>query len=284
MLKIKFIMLVVPGIMLGTISVKSQVMDAPPNDGVYDKIHIQNRKPVPYVPLKQADAFWTKRIWRIIDMREKINLPFYYPTTPQNDRRSLMTVMLDALKEGSLPAYDISNDEFLIPLAYTEIMKNLTSEDSVEVYDSLPPYNTYWVQIVKEFDPGEVKQIRIKEDWFFDKQRSVMDVRILGICPILQEYETDGTTLKGVKPLFWIYFPEARPILAQAEVFNRFNDAEKRSYDDVFFKRMFNSYIYKEANVYDRKIMEYARGMDALLESERIKDEIFIKEHDLWEY
>lgn len=284
MLKIKFIMLVIPGIMLGTISVKSQVMDSPPNDGVYDKIHIHDRKPIPYVPLREADAFWTKRIWRIIDMREKINLPFYYPTTPQNDRRNLMTVMLDALKEGSLPAYDISDDEFLVPFSYTEIMKKLTSEDSLEVTDSLPPYNTHWVQIVREFDPGEVKQIRIKEDWFFDKQRSVMDVRILGICPILQEYETDGITLRGVKPLFWIYFPEARPIFAQAEVFNRFNDAEKRSYDDVFFKRMFNSYIYKEANVYDRKIMEYARGMDALLESERIKDEIFIKEHDLWEY
>jgi gliding motility associated protien GldN len=217
-------------------------------------------------------------------MREKINFPFYFPTAPQNGRRSLMSVILDALKEGSLPAYDAVNDEFLVSLSYTEIMKNLTSEDSVEVTDSLPPYNTHWTKIVKEFDPGEVKQFRIKEDWFFDKQRSVMDVRILGICPILQQYEADGTTFKGVKPLFWIYFPEARPVLAQAEVFNRFNDAEKRSYDDIFFKRLFGSYIYKESNVYDRKIMEYSRGMDALLESERIKDEIFTREHDLWEY
>ncbi|MFA5782151.1 MAG: gliding motility protein GldN, partial [Bacteroidales bacterium] len=188
-------------------------------------------------------------------------------------------------KEGSLPAYDASSDdEFLIPYTYAEIMTKLTSEDSVEVTDSLPPYNTHWENIIHEFYPGSVKQFRIKEDWFFDKQRSVMDVRILGICPILQQYEEDGTTFKGVKPLFWIYFPEARPVLAQAEVFNRVNDAEKRSYDDIFFKRLFGSYIYKESNVYDRKIMEYSRGMDALLESERIKDEIFIKEHDLWEY
>ena len=272
------------GCLFGSIGIKAQVMDSPPMDGVYDKIHVKNRKPVPYAPLREADAFWTKRIWRVIDMREKINLPFYYPTIEQNGRRSLMQVLLDAIKEGTITAYDATSDEFLVPYTYDQIIKTLSTTDSITAQRTEPPYDYYDTVIVKEFDPTAVKQVRVKEDWFFDKQRSVMDVRILGLCPILETYEDDAVTFKGYKTLFWVYFPEARDVFAAAEVFNRFNDAEKRSYDDIFFKRMFGSYIYKESNVYDRKIGEYSKGMDALLESERIKNDIFLVEHDLWEY
>jgi gliding motility associated protien GldN len=283
MSKSKILVLVILGCMLGSLSIKAQVMDSPPIDGVYDKIHVKNRKPIPYAPLREADAMWTKRIWRVIDMREKINHPFYYPTQPQNGRRSFMQVVLDAIKEGSITAYDASSDEFLIPYTYDQIILNLSSVDSITAQRTEPPYDYYDTVIKKDFDPTAVKQIRIKEDWFFDKQRSVLDVRILGICPILEEQDENGE-FKGYKPLFWIYFPEAREIFASAEVFNRFNDAERRSYDDIFYKRLFNSYVYKESNVYDRKISEYSKGMDALLESERIKDDIFKLEHDLWEY
>jgi gliding motility associated protien GldN len=268
--------------------IKAQVMDNPPRDGVYDKITNENRKPIPYAPLREADAFWTKRIWRVIDMREKINQPFYYPVSKLNGRRSLMQVIFDGIKEGSITAFDPSSDEFLIPETFDQVMKLLNKKDSmqVEVPDPLNPGQTKMIDtiIAKNFEPSAVKMFRIKEDWFFDKQRSVMDVRILGICPIVERFDADGVTSQGFTPLFWIYFPDARPLFAKAEVFNRFNDAERRTFDDVFFKRMFNSYIYKEQNVYDRRIGEYAKGMDALLESERIKNDIFLMEHDLWEY
>jgi gliding motility associated protien GldN len=289
MTKLKILMLIILlGCMSGSLSIKAQVMDSPPNDGIYDKTGNVNRKPIPYTSLREADAMWTKIIWRIVDMKEKINLPFYYPTTEQNGRRSLMQVILDGIKEGGLTAYDAGSDEFLLPKAYDQILKELNKVDSqsVEVPDPNNPGQTILIDtvIATPFNPAAVKQIRIKEVWFFDKQRSVMDVRILGICPIVDSYESDGVTLRGKTPLFWIYFPEARPIFAKAEVFNRFNDAARLTYDDVFFKRMFDSYIYKESNVYDRNINEYAIGMDALLESERIKNDIFLLEHDLWEY
>jgi len=147
-----------------------------------------------------------------------------------------------------------------------------------------PPYDWYDTSYVKEFNPSDVKQIRVKEDWFFDKQRSVMDVRVLGLCPIVDDIDPTTGIARGKRPLFWIYFPEARPLFAQVEVFNRQNNAERRTLEDIFFKRMFASYIYKEENVYDRWIVEYARGLDALLESERIRNELIIFEHDLWEY
>ena len=110
-----------------------------------------------------------------------------------------------------------------------------------------------------------------------------MDVRIIGICPVQESYDEEGN-YRGEQPLFWIYFPEAREIFVNQEVFNRNNDAERRTLEDIFWKRQFSSYIYKESNVYDRNIQEYATGLEAQLESGRIQKELFEKEHDLWEY
>ena len=59
---------------------------------------------------------------------------------------------------------------------------------------------------------------------------------------------------------------------------------DRGPYDDIFWKRMFSSTITMEANVANRRINEYMVGLDALLEAERIKAEIFNIEHDLWEY
>ncbi len=90
--------------------------------------------------------------------------------------------------------------------------------------------------------------------------------------------------VKNLHNPFWVSYDKARQVMAQAMVFNRHNSAERRTYDEIFLKRMFDSYIYKEENVYDRRINQYATGMDALLEAERVKMDIFNFEHDLWEY
>jgi len=269
-------------IMLG--SAYAQVMDSPPRDGVFDKIHTVERKPIPYSSLREADVIWSTRIWRAIDFRQKINQPFYYPENPYNQWRNLMTVIMDALKEGTITAYQVTpTDEFTVPLTYQEIMSRLESADTVQLPRPYPPYDLFDTVIQVKFNANDVKMLRIKEDQFFDKQRSQMDVRIIGICPVRDNFDENGN-FRGRDPLFWLYFPEIRNVLAKSEVFNRFNDAERRTYDDVFWKRMFDSYIYKEKNVYDRKIVDYAQGLDALLESERIKGELFKFEHDLWEF
>jgi gliding motility associated protien GldN len=262
--------------------VRSQILDNPPQDVIYYDNDLQDAKPIPLPAVRKADIMWSKRLWREIDMRQKMNQPFYFPLEPHNNWRNFITVIMDALKEGSITAYDISGtDEFLVPLNYQEIVSRQIDTIHRTLTRPYPPYDQYDTVIYSEFDPNKVTRIRIKEDWYFDKKRSQMLVRILGVCPVMVKTRNDE---EYSEPLFWIYYPEARPILAQAEVFNRFNDAARRSYDEIFMKRFFNSYIYKEQNVYDRRISEYAQGLDALLEAERIKNELLDFEQSLWEY
>ena len=260
----------------------AQILDNPPQELINYDNDLLDSKPIPMPAVRQADIMWSKRIWREIDLRQKMNQPFYYPLEPHNNWRNFITVVMDALKEGAITAYEVSiTDELLVPLNYQEILARQIDTVHRTFNRSTPPYEEYDTVIYSEFDPNKVTRIRIKEDWYFDKKKSQMLVRIIAICPVMIKERNDE---EFKEPMFWIYYPEARPVLAHAEVFNRNNDAARRSYDELFLKRFFNSYIYKETNVYDRRISEYAQGLDALLEAERIKMELLNFEQGLWEY
>jgi len=270
-------------VMLGfTMASLAQVFDTPP-DRVWDKEYYPDRVAVPYPFLRKADVFFAKRIWRVIDLREKINHPLYYPITPTNGRISLMSSILNGIEENSITAYRATDDEFKSPMSPEEVKGVLMKIDTLK--DRFDPFTGAQLPdtvITTPFDVASVTMFRLKEDWIFDRQRSVIECRILGICPLREEYDIEGN-LKGTRADFWIYFPQARNVLVKNEVFNRFNDGQRLTYDDWFFKRLFGSYVIKETNVYDRYIVSYATNLDALLESERIENDTFVFEHDLWE-
>ncbi|MCE3280958.1 MAG: hypothetical protein K0S44_3149 [Bacteroidetes bacterium] len=247
---------------------------------------IQKPFPVRYQSLREADVMWSKRTWRVIDLREKLNLPMYYPTEPKVCLMSLFDVLKCALLEGDLVAFanPVFDDEFISPMTKDEVKKMLISWDSTYMIEDINnPGNMIISPLKTEITTADVHQYRIKEDWFFDKQRSVMEVRIVGICPVIVKKTENGEEI-GSKTLFWIHFPHARPYLAKAAVFNRWNDNERMTYDELFQKRMFTSYIYKESNVYDRTIADYRQGIDALMESDEINEEIFTYESNFWQY
>lgn len=250
-----------------------------PLDEAYEKNTTAEKQPIPYEHIREADVFWEKRIWRVVDVREKMNLPFKYPQMP------LIQILHEAAKTGELTVYDagVENaDQFKKVMSVDEVRKIGESEDTIltvnpetlEEETKVQKTSLTWDKIIK---------YRIKEVWLFDEETSTMIVRILGIAPVMDYQDASGSSL-GDKVMYWIYYPDARELLAGKEVFNSKNDAVRMSWEDIFEARMFQSYIYKESNVYDRNIQEYATGVDALLESDRIKDEMFNFEHDLWNY
>lgn len=157
----------------------------------------------------------------------------------------------------------------------------------------------------------------IKEDWYFDKERSVLDKRIIAIAPVARytfnepeegELPTRGELLiydQLGKPylfsssanafeeyegrveereMFWLYFDELRNVIVNYYVYNDKNDAQWMSFDDLFWKRKFASTIYRVSDKFDRELEDYKFGVDALYESERIKESIRDWEHDLWHF
>jgi len=253
----------------------SGALNAQVLDGVYIKERTPLKKVVPLPHLREADVMYGRRVWREIILTEKQNHPLYYPIYPINDRMSLYQVIKKyALESEAWNIYSNETDEFTKPLLTMEERKAAFSYD-FEAEDE----NGNLTTLYEEYKNEEILRYRLKEEWIFDKQRSEFKVRIIGIAPMAVNQKS-----KLIIPMFWLYFPEWRHVFVNHEVFNRKNDAERRTFDDIFLKRQFSSYIIKESNVFDRNIAEKHKGLDALLESERIKQELFNFEHDLWEY
>ncbi|MBL4594051.1 MAG: gliding motility protein GldN [Flavobacteriales bacterium] len=269
-------------VLLSSTYVEAQykVLDKP-----WVKENTPTRRVVPYTHVREADVMWHRRVWRIIDLREKINHPLYYPIQPIEDRKSLYDVIKFALEEGTLTAYDDVNDEFTVPLTKAEVEEKMGRSVVQEQYDEYGEIMDGFADtVIEPYTSQDIVSYRLKEDWFFDNERSIMDVRIMGICPVRAEIDLETEAFKGYVEMFWIYFPEARYVFANWDVFNRQNDAERRTYEDIFWKRMFNSYAYKRSNVYDRNNKDFLKNIELLLEADRIKEDIFIMEHDLWHF
>ncbi|OFX62814.1 MAG: hypothetical protein A2066_03675 [Bacteroidetes bacterium GWB2_41_8] len=266
-----------------SIETKAQIID-----GAYKRNDIYKRKPTPLPYVREADVMWSKMVWRIIDLREKMNQTLYFPTKEVQGRRNLVNLFVEGIKDGKLTAYDAKeDDEFKVPMTFDQVKEAFGATTRTMKVRDIDTGEMIDKPVTGEVRSEEVKQFMIKEEWYFDKQTSTLNVRVIGICPIKEYFRDEDVNQETVvrRQLFWIYYPEARELMAANEVFNPLNTARNSSYDDIFLKRRFNSYIVKESNIYDnRNISQYLVGKDAMIESKRIESEIFDYEQNLWEY
>jgi gliding motility associated protien GldN len=260
-------------------------------DAAFDKSFINERTPLPYEHLRWDDALFAEKVWREVDLREKMNMPFRYQTEDDNGDQRFISILLKAVRSGEVTAFDPTDDRFTTPMDSLAV-RNITAggaADTVEVRDVNDPNKITGYRVTQtSFDPGSVMKFRIKEEWVFDREASRMFVRIIGIAPLKTLFFPNGQERPGSSPMFWVYYPDLRPILAKYEVYNPKNMGTGRmTWEELFESRMFSSYIVKSTldNPGNKTVRQVIKDpILALLEGENIKEKIFNYEQDLWSY
>ena len=260
------------------------------NDAIIERNLVKDRTPLTYEHIREDDAVYRQRIWQEIDVHEKMNLPFVYKATEDNGNQRFIYILLNGIKNGLVTAFE--DDRFSTPITFTQIASNtVAAPHNISIPDPVADPDgskglTKDTLIQEEFDPESIQRYQIKEEWVFDKESSRLHVRILGIAPEKAVMNADGT-LRGVVPIFWVYYPDLRPMLAKYEAYNGKNFGARMSWEELFESRMFASRIIRSTidNPGDNYIAGFIKDdILRLLEGENIKEKIFNYEQDLWSY
>ena len=250
---------------------------------------IRDRNPLPYEHVRADDAVYRHKIWREIDSREKVNLPFRYSAEEDNGNQRFISIVMKAIQDSLVTVFDAIDDRFTTPMTLGQVSRKISGGvEMVDIFDSLG-VSVGKKEVVREVNLDSFYKFRIKEEVIFDKESSRLFWRILGIAPLKRVLTSAGVDL-GESELFWIYYPDLRPILAKYDVYNGKNFGARMSWEDLFESRMFSGRIIKSTidNPFDLPIKDQKgfidNGVFQLLEGERIKEKVFSYEQDLWKY
>jgi gliding motility associated protien GldN len=263
------------------------------NDAIVERNLVKDRTPLAYEHIREDDAVYRQRVWQEIDVHEKMNLPFVYKATEDNGNQRFIYILLNGIKSGQITAFDANvDDRFTTPMTFKQIAEGLVSKPTtiqVPDMDKDPDGSKGLMRdtvIQAEFDPESIERYQIKEEWVFDKESSRLHVRILGIAPEKTILNPDGS-FRAVLPIFWVYYPDLRPMLAKFEAYNGKNFGARMSWEELFESRMFASRVIKSTvdNPGDQYIQGFIKDpILQLLQGDNIKEKIFNYEQDLWSY
>lgn len=287
---------------------QSNLLNAKTPDEIGKKTSAQdsldNDKPLPYGYVGDRDVLLARKVWEVIDLDQRINFPMYFPIEDNigSDRRSLFSVLISAIKDGSLTqVYDDSyfsrkktGDDIQSVFFFKELNdygREIMNQNPGKTEEQLKAKGLLTDEhyTTSELTGADVTKYKVVGTWYFDKRQGELKYRILGICPMAVDALTklrQGAEAEPIE-LFWVFYPGARDILHKAKAFNEKNSALPITFDHLLNSRRFSSTIVKEENVYgDRLIEDYMKDNSQmqLLEAERIKDKIRNFEQDMWNY
>ena len=258
-----------------------------------------------YPRVKKEDVVFARRLKRDVYFAEESNKFL----VPKSAEQNLLYVLLNAVKENRMDAYQTWNDNSntLIDLInYNDLMKK------TDTYAGLADLTQAGES------PGLRKKagLRLIEDWYFDRNRSefkpyiiaiglivpstaqAVDINNLFGAPNMPPNPTklDDPSVKvgeagsGMVALFYVNYPTIREELCKTKVFHS-NSVINYSFDDIFQLRYFSSLIIEERNADGGRIGDMKdekgknmTGLDKLLEADRVKKSLMQYEQDMWSY
>lgn len=262
------------------------------NDAIIERNLVKDRNPLAYEHIREDDAVYRQRVWEEIDVHEKMNLPFVYKATEDNGNQRLINILLNGIKSGQITAFDPIDDRFTTPFTFKQIANSVVAKPHVIQVPDLDkdPDGSKGIMrdtlINEDFNPDDIERYEIKEEWVFDKESSRLHVRIIGIAPEKTIRNADGS-FRAVNKVFWVYYPDLRPLLAKYEAYNGKNFGARMSWEELFESRLFTARVVKSTidNPGDQYIEGFIKDpILRLLEGDNIKEKIFNYEQDLWSY
>lgn len=216
------------------------------NVGVTDRMQAFYEKKATH----DADLSYMREIYRELDLKKAPNAPLYYPEDIVDGRENLLRVIMGAVVNGQIPAYE-----------YLDGREVFTDQYKVNVGEMLDRFGIYYTQgkgstpknpkyVIDEADmpTGQVLTYYIIEKWEFDRRSNRMKTRVEAICPVMTRSGDFGGEAKY--PMFWVKFDALRPFLARQYVFvSDDNNMPQYSLDDYFNLGMYDGEIYKTRNL-----------------------------------
>lgn len=248
----------------------------PLTDGFYQANNMEDAVPFAYPEVNKKNIRFYKRVWRDIDLKDEKNNILAIPGN------SLIEVVMKAIEKGKLSLYSPDDDSFKGRLSAQEGMARFADSVLVPIFDG-EGNQIDSKMALNEFDPARVTKFRIKEDIFFDKQRSRLETRIIGVAPLMNiTTSAELAESVGATPAFWLYFPQLRYSLIQVDI----SDPDKGLYDmtmdDFFVQNKFASSIVRESSPGMLQNLKETENGGQQLDGKKVEEKLDAYKKKLW--
>jgi antitoxin component YwqK of YwqJK toxin-antitoxin module len=192
----------------------------------------------------EEESSWAKRVWRTISFSDSLNRPLGMFES-RDSLRSFISLATEAFMSWTLTGY--MDESFIVPMSIYDIKKAM-------------PENPEQI----------ITGLRIKEDWYYDKEAGRLKGAIIGVG-------ITGITPEGEKELIWMYYPELRGVLK-----NRYTlkDGKTMDYSTYLEQHLFRTAAVREKNHFTSTRSTYAfaniddTDFDALFNFQLLNEEL----------